>query len=144
MKLNTVWMWGLVIATSLASSYIFTTYIPKPLPDFGNPDFDSGWITTTSTFPDNPATDNFIKHNLGTQDIFVYLIGKEDAPHLVSSQKGYGSEAHTSSFWGIQWSAMADWQAQNVGIPLDPIPKLNYIVVNTNYPEIRVLIWKLP
>jgi hypothetical protein len=137
-------MWGLVIATSIASSYIFATYVPKPLPDFGNPDFDSGWITTTSFHPEAPPTDTIIKHDLGTNDIFVYLIGKEDT-YQVTSQQGFGSDPGKANFWGMFWSTMAEWQATNAGIPVNnPLPQLNYIVVNANYPEIRVLIWKLP
>ena len=133
-KLNTVWMFGLVIATSVVASYVFTTWVPPPPRNFDNPDYDSGWIATINY----PLRQDFreveLNHNLGTNDISVYYYGKE----IYESGDGEVWTNYSQNGLGeIHW-----FTSESNTFPEGK----NRIVFNVPliYNELRVLIWKLP
>ena len=80
-----------------------------PAGGFGAPDYDSGWRNITVAYN--------ITHNLGTQDILIYLIAKNEDGNIIS-------RAH--SFWIAD-----DNTLQIVRAPDNP------------YPTFRALIWKI-
>jgi hypothetical protein len=93
----------------------------------GAPDFDSGWIGIGTG-------ETYFEHNLGTQDLFVYMIGKIGG--ILVHQGGYGGIYYYTTemtYEGAVWTTYG----------------LNYVSVtrylhDTSWDEVRVLIWKLP
>ena len=99
-----------------------------------NPDYDSGWVTT-----DSQIVVEF-NHNLGTSDIFVYILAKwyrdwPDSGGPMVHQFYYGGDTYldTGDMQGFYWTCYTE----------DP----DAILVSQyggRADELRVLIWELP
>jgi hypothetical protein len=48
---------------------------------FGAPDYDSGWINITLL--------SFVSHNLGTQDVLVYLLAKNEDGAIINQAHSF-------------------------------------------------------
>ena len=101
------------------------------LEPFPKPDWDSGWFTINLEVS-NAAVFN---HGLDTQELFVYLIGKDDDGGV--HQRVIGGDTHQTPSWYLV-SGGASWRLRND----------NEIVVYRGledliYNELRVLIWKI-
>jgi len=81
---------------------------------FPAPDYDSGWVYSD-------GSKITLNHNLGTTEVFVYLIGKGDDPEYLINQDAYGLY--------LKW------------LSLTP----NEISLYGQYynPYVRVMIWKI-
>jgi len=92
-----------------------------------NPEYDSGWVSagTGSTI---------IPHLLGTQELFVYILGRYDS---LTHQVRFGTDKFEfeGDFkeWGMSWQTIDD-DTLNIYVQLDEYA----------WEEVRVLIWKLP
>ena len=115
--------------------------IADPIIGFNTPDYDSGWIDIEQ------GGNVEVNHNLGTRNLFVYLIGartheNEDLIH----QHHYGTEAY-----GL------DAITPNGGIDTDFIDRGVWWLINgeneikivrvwddNDWHRFRVLLWRLP
>ncbi len=92
----------------------------------GEPDYDSGWEAYDPTLHGWE-----IDHNLGTNDLFVYSLGRDEAGR--THQYFYGSAFPRPAYdYGIYWYATNEdivvWRLEH----------------DAKWNEIRVLIWMLP
>ena len=97
-----------------------------------SPDFDSGWVT----IPDisSGADIVHIEHNLGTNELFVYMIGKDNFG--ITHQQDLGGNVWAGHEVGAWWAAGGEnvisvWRAAED----DPWG---------SWREVRVLLWILP
>ena len=98
-----------------------------PAGSFPNPDYDSGWVTTT----DAGAT---INHNLGTKELFVYMIGKTgDKIH----QLDFGTDMIITEGDLFEYGAYWETDGENTILIWRGVDDSFWV-------EVRVLIWKLP
>ena len=87
----------------------------------GAADYDSGWVN-------QPSESIIFQHNLGTKDVFVYVLGKDK-----DAVNGWVHQINFDGKDGVTWYA-------------DTIDKI-LLLRNTDevyWNEVRVLIWKLP
>ncbi len=95
-----------------------------------SPDYDSGWVSLS------PNDFTFFVHNLGTKDIFVYLLGKNiDASGFVTHQEFFGGAEIASYYKGVRWSTVSE-NSNEVSV--------YRFWDDLWWDEARVLIWKLP
>jgi len=125
---------GIVIAI-LASSTLSTVIVTQLAvgKGFGAPDYDSGWTVI------NPGTNVNVTHNLGTEDLFVYLYGRFRNTlgdmRWIYHQTNFGTNIFGL---GDEWVQRgAQWSSDE-----------NSIVVFREYTdesweEFRVIIWKI-
>jgi len=105
------------------------------LPGILTPDFDSGWVTIPDT--GSGADILQIDHNLGTKDIFVYMIGKDQWGFThQGSYGGYLDSAGRDT--GAHWAALTEnmtqvWRNHDDQVWGSP-----------RWVDVRLLIWKLP
>jgi hypothetical protein len=103
---------------------------------FFNPDYDSEWIPLV-VWPGFTELD----HNLGTDDLYVYIIGATGDPSVGNvhyHQTGFGGrEIAGSGFEGIIWT---------INTFLGSGKTINIIryTDDSSWNYARVLIWKLP
>ena len=102
---------------------------------FPPPDYDSGWKELSF------GPNNFL-HDLSTNSIFVYMIGRShNGIEYMVTQIGYG---------GDYYSDRLDFHRRGVSWYLSPVEDtLNLITIyryedDLNNEETRILIWKLP
>jgi hypothetical protein len=99
-----------------------------PPGSFPNPDYDSGWISTGTG-------SNTITHNLGTTDIFVYVIGKWGDK---VNQYHFGQDIYFDAEDYVYESGLY-WETTGINtISLRRGP------TDIDWASARVLIWKLP
>jgi len=100
-----------------------------PVVGINTPDFDSGWITYG-----DPGWDGsylYVMHNLGTQNIFVYLLGREGVdynPYQMVLEK----DPYDDHKLGILWYA---YGYDTLLVRRNP---------ESEWTMIRALIWALP
>ncbi len=107
-------------------------------PGIMNPDYDSGWVTILDTGSGSDILT--LDHNLGTNELFVYMVGKD--------AWGY---THTSGFGGNWWFPTRDsreqtgayWVAPNEDL-IQIWRKPGDVWGNQQWISVRVLIWILP
>lgn len=99
---------------------------PQGIPGgFGAPDYDSGWLTFTE------GDLNFeVTHNLGTTELFVYMVGKDSFGRV--HQWFYGGDIRDSGRVGANWRT--SWANDN---KID----LYRLVDDQVWEEVRVYIW---
>jgi hypothetical protein len=131
----TTFIVGIVIAI-LVSSVLSTVIITQlgPTEGFGAPDYDSGWIVI------NPGTNVNVTHNLGTENLIVYLNGRyksnlEDVTWIYH-QTNFGTNIFLVNEEWVQRGAQ--WRSDE-----------NSILVFREYTDeyweqFRVIIWKIP
>ena len=107
---------------------------------FNTPDFDSGWIVI------EPASTVYIHHNLGTNNLFVYLLGGYgEGSELVTHQHSSGGDEYVlgtlhNNEWEFEWyNVGTEWYANSENT-------INVYRRSTDmmYRYTRVLIWVLP
>ena len=94
----------------------------------GAPDYDSGWTGISPSFA------HVFTHNLGTADILVYLVGRDDT---VMTQHAYGGLIVATGGQMFRYGVF--WIAEDE----DTIRVERYID-DAVWEEVRVLIWELP
>ena len=95
-----------------------------------SPDYDSGWVSL------NINAFTFFEHNLGTKDIFVYLLGKNiEASGVVTHQLYFGGSEMAGYYKGVRWSTSSE-NSNEVSV--------YRLWDDLLWDEARVLIWKLP
>ena len=82
------------------------------------PAYDSGWLVI------QPAQVLTISHNLGTEEVFIYLLGKAESGYIHQITQG----SHGVSVHWIHANEIAIWRH-----PYDEI-----------WHQVRVQIWKIP
>lgn len=99
------------------------------------PDFDSGWVTINDT--GTGADILYVEHNLGTQDIFVYMVGKD--------QWGF---THQGRFGGyvddVGRDTGAYWLAINENTTMVWRDEDDQVWGSPRWAQVRLLIWRLP
>jgi len=94
---------------------------------FDHPDYDSGWVPI-------PLGWTYLQHDLGTTDVYVYIIGRNgDYTHQFS----YGGDWVRNkdsilSSYGVYWQCYLNRL------------KITRWMDDTEWQEVRVLLWKLP
>jgi hypothetical protein len=104
-------------------------------PGILSPDYDSGWLT----IPDTSAGADIltVEHNLGTQDIFVYMIGKDQWGS--THQGAYGgridvADRDVGAYWITTDGNTIDvWRRESDQTWGSP-----------RWQEVRLCIWRLP
>jgi hypothetical protein len=95
---------------------------------FGAPDYDSDWLTVDQN------TELTLNHNIGTTDLFVYLIGKEGGTQ--THQIFLGGDKMMNDNFRTQEGAY--WYCDETSI------HVKRMMTDEKWQEIRILIWKLP
>jgi len=114
-----------------------------PIIGFNTPDFDSGWIEIIEDSAG--ARFAFVRHDLGTKNLFVYLLGSEvyesggkiitQVHQLAIGRDIYDDANHDR---GVYWHTQDDY-----GLWVSRSSDDNFY--NRNFwEEVRVLIWVLP
>jgi hypothetical protein len=106
------------------------------------PEYDSGWIDAPPA--SNAMVDALVlKHNLGTKDLFVYVVGRNTYSVSPSEEDIYTHQdyLHQNRFYDPEWRVIGScWRAYEE----DSIT-IHRGQDDWNWDEmIRVLIWKLP
>jgi hypothetical protein len=103
-------------------------------PGILTPDYDSGWVATNGTIV------NKFNHNLGTSDVFVYILSKwyrdwEGSGGPMVHQFFYGGDKHgdPERTQGFYWDCYTE-NPNNIEVSQ----------YGERADELRVLIWKLP
>jgi hypothetical protein len=100
-----------------------------------NPNYDSGWITIPDT--GSGADILVLEHGLGTQNIFVYMLGKDTWGFV--HQGRYGgyrdlADRDTGAYWiATDGNTINVWRMQSD----DPWG-------SPRWQEVRLLVWELP
>ena len=130
-----------ILASSLLSTVIATQLVvgsqgpagPQGLVGILNPDYDSGWVKRSGRIVIE------LNHNLGTSDIFVYVLAKwyrdwEGSGGPMVHQFYYGGDWYGDpvQMQGFYWSCYTE------------NPNMIEVYCYDRIDEIRVLIWKLP
>ena len=93
------------------------------------PAYDSGWT--------NVATGQvkIFTHNLGTTEVFVYMIGRNGTEGKIH-QRRYGGENTGSTFQGAFWFKLTGSEVK--------VRRLDDDVMSANtWEQVRVMIWKI-
>jgi prefoldin subunit 5 len=96
----------------------------------GKPDADSGWMN----IPADMTHYLVYNHNLNTTEVLVYMIGKYSnttSPYI--HQYGFGADNYASGVFGAAWSDLTSTSI-----------KLTRFNQDTNWVNIRVMLWKIP
>jgi hypothetical protein len=130
----TMFISGIVIAilASSALSTVITTQLDVGK-GFGVPDYDSGWMII------NPGTNVNLTHNLGTDELLVYLYGRFRST-LADTRWIYHQTNFGTNIFGLgdEWVQRgAKWSSDE-----------NWVVVFREYTDesweqFRVIIWKI-
>jgi len=122
---DTIWE-----AISGLESRVETLEEQSPPPGFlSAPAYDSGWVAF------NPGQGVTLEHNLGTRELFVYMVGLH-IDHDVVHQMAYGSDSYLDrddnlyKEWGARW-----W------LPSDNTIYVSRRQADLWWQEIRVYIW---
>ncbi len=84
---------------------------------FTTPAYDSGWISAEG------GGEIVLTHNLGTTEVFVYLVGKDKDGTLGIHQFEYG---------GMYWAYWHNLDSNNISVTVYP-----------TWDYVRVMIWKI-
>jgi hypothetical protein len=99
-----------------------------------NPDYDSGWV-------DLPIRSSItLTHNLGTRDLYVYMIGR------------FGDDTHNHAVGGDYWydTSISEYRGRGAYWYTEGVNsmKIHHYRGDErfayNWGEVRVLAWKLP
>jgi len=108
-----------------------------PPGEFGAPDYDSGWI------PIEPGSSEMVTHNLGTNELFVYMIGRypvwlpdPDIWTHVVHQIGIGTDSDGDDQTGVAWWLYDDADDDTMWV----MRKGD----DADWLEFRVYIWIIP
>jgi len=74
-----------LVVNGMFSLALFSTMQTRTDHSIGPPDYDSGWVS----IPIAPQTLT-LTHNLGTTEVFVYLIGNDSHPYGIHQWSGAG------------------------------------------------------
>jgi uncharacterized coiled-coil protein SlyX len=88
----------------------------------GKPDYDSGWFYVSQ------GSFAILTHNLGTTNVLVYMIGYNGYINQIQ----YGGDDTSYNQWGAFWSELTTTTIRIIRQGND-----------VNWPDIRVMIWKL-
>jgi len=94
----------------------------------GAPDYDSNFVSI------DPGGKEELYHNLGSYDLFVYIVGRSIPAPFIYHQFYYGGvRLRTDRMWGIYWKQY------------DKNSLLVYRFDHDNdWDEVRVRIWVMP
>lgn len=114
----------------------------EPVIGFNTPDYDSGWIEIE---PDSYVN---LNHNLGTTNLFVYLVGGYKANEYDTHQIAIGGDVYYIPFYdaadSLRFLERHDgifWRTN--GVNTIRVSRLSENI-NYNWPRFRVLLWMLP
>lgn len=97
------------------------------------PDYDSGWV-------DKTIGGQYFVHNLGTTEVFVYVLGRFWA-------SGYGWMVHQRSYGGDEyWEPfLQDWRSFGIEVLEMNENSINIFKYadDLSWQQVRVMIWKL-
>ena len=102
--------------------------LPGPVGIAGAPDYDSNWVSI------DPGGKKEFPHNLGSFDLFVYIVGRSTPEPFLYHQYYFGGvKLRTGRMWGIYWKQYDE----------------NFLEVfrfdhDHYWDEVRVRIWVLP
>lgn len=97
-------------------------------PGFGTPDYDSGWSNIAA------GEQLTLFHDLGTTEVYVYVIGKTEAGLIHQLDYGWihGGGVEYNKFglawYGLDTEVIKAWRAAQ----------------DENWVQVRVMIWKIP